>query len=114
VDPHRHLAELHPSKYGALLDGAETVGILDVRDLTAENVALRLVVLADRMYDRDLRLVAGECHWTGCSPAMLKGVAEEISPRPVPLDRPRQRGLKTDQLIHRSRNSRSADPVGLP
>jgi cell division protein ZapE len=50
---------LHPSKYGALLDGVETVAITDIRPLTDENVALRLVVLADRMYDRDLQLVAG-------------------------------------------------------
>ncbi|MFG1623724.1 cell division protein ZapE [Kribbella sp. NPDC049227] len=59
VDLHRHLAELHPSKYGALLDGVETVAITDIRPLTDENVALRLVVLADRMYDRDLPLLAG-------------------------------------------------------
>jgi cell division protein ZapE len=59
VDLHRHLAELHPSRYGALLDGIETVGITDVRPLTDENVALRLVVLADRMYDRNLPLLAG-------------------------------------------------------
>lgn len=59
VDLHRHLAELHPSKYGALLDGVETVGITDIRPLTDENVALRMVVLADRMYDRNLPLLAG-------------------------------------------------------
>ncbi|MFI7065372.1 cell division protein ZapE [Kribbella sp. NPDC050124] len=59
VDLHRHLAELHPSKYGALLDGVETVGITDIRPLTDENVALRVVVLADRMYDRNLPLLAG-------------------------------------------------------
>ena len=58
VDLHRHLAELHPSRYGALLDGVRTVGIVDVRELTDENVALRMVVLADRMYDRDIPLVA--------------------------------------------------------
>ncbi|GAA3124159.1 cell division protein ZapE [Kribbella aluminosa] len=58
VDLHRHLAELHPSKYGALLDGVETVAITDIRPLTDENVALRMVVLADRMYDRNLPLLA--------------------------------------------------------
>ncbi|GAA1600461.1 MULTISPECIES: cell division protein ZapE [Kribbella] len=58
VDLHRHLAELHPSKYGALLDGIGTVAITDIRPLTDENVALRMVVLADRMYDRDLPLLA--------------------------------------------------------
>ncbi|MEU4294270.1 cell division protein ZapE [Kribbella sp. NPDC026596] len=59
VDLHRHLAELHPSKYGALLDGVEAVAITDIRPLTDENVALRMVVLADRMYDRNLPLLAG-------------------------------------------------------
>jgi len=59
VDLHHHLAELHPSKYGALLDGVDTVAITDIRPLTDENVALRMVVLADRMYDRNLPLVAG-------------------------------------------------------
>jgi cell division protein ZapE len=58
VDLHHHLAELHPSRYGALLDGVGLVGVTDVRPLTDQNVALRLVVLADRMYDRDIPLVA--------------------------------------------------------
>jgi cell division protein ZapE len=74
VDLHRHLAELHPSKYGALLDGVETVAITDVRPLTDENVALRMVVLADRMYDRDLPLLAGGVPLDQLfSPDMLKG-----------------------------------------
>ncbi|WBQ01836.1 cell division protein ZapE [Kribbella sp. CA-293567] len=59
VDLYRQLAQLHPSKYGALLDGVTTVGITDIRELSDENVALRVVVLADRMYDRDIPLIAG-------------------------------------------------------
>jgi cell division protein ZapE len=74
VDLYRHLAELHPSKYGAFLDGVETVGILDVRELTDENIALRLVVLADRMYDRDIPLLtSGVSLDRMFSPEMLKG-----------------------------------------
>ncbi|MGH3465556.1 MAG: cell division protein ZapE [Kribbellaceae bacterium] len=74
VDLHRHLAELHPSRYGALLDGVRTVGIVDVRELTDENVALRIVVLADRMYDRDIPLLASGVPLDRMfSPAMLKG-----------------------------------------
>jgi len=70
----RHLAELHPSKYGALLDGVETVAITDIRPLTDENVALRMVVLADRMYDRNLPLLAGGVPLDQLfSPEMLKG-----------------------------------------
>ena len=37
----------------------DSVGITDIRPLTDENVALRVVVLADRMYDRNLPLLAG-------------------------------------------------------
>lgn len=52
-----HLAGLHPSRYGALLDGVRTVCWTGVRPVPDQSVALRLVVLADRMYDRDLPLV---------------------------------------------------------
>jgi cell division protein ZapE len=58
ADLTRHLAEVHPSKYGALLDGVELVCLEDVRTVEDQAVALRLVVLADRMYDRDLPVVA--------------------------------------------------------
>jgi cell division protein ZapE len=53
-----HLADVHPSKYGALLDGVRLVCLEDVRTVSDQAVALRLVVLADRMYDRDLPVVA--------------------------------------------------------
>ncbi|OHC52346.1 MAG: cell division protein ZapE [Rhodanobacter sp. RIFOXYA1_FULL_67_6] len=53
-----HLARVHPSKYGALLDGVRLVCVEDVRTVSDQAVALRLVVLADRMYDRDLPVVA--------------------------------------------------------
>lgn len=49
-----HLASLHPSRYGPLLDGVEQVVLRDVRGVDDQNVALRLVVLADRLYDRDI------------------------------------------------------------
>ncbi len=58
VDLTRHLAQVHPSKYGALLDGVSAVCLEDVRTIDDQAVALRLVVLADRMYDRDLPVVA--------------------------------------------------------
>jgi len=53
-----HLATVHPSRYGALLDGVTAVHWTGVSPVADQNVALRLVVLADRMYDRDLPLVA--------------------------------------------------------
>ncbi|MBC3761903.1 cell division protein ZapE [Quadrisphaera sp. RL12-1S] len=53
-----HLATVHPSRYGALLDGVSAVCWTGVRPVSDQSVALRLVVLGDRMYDRDLPLVA--------------------------------------------------------
>lgn len=49
-----HLAALHPSRYGGLLDGVSAVCLAGVRPVPDQAVALRLVVLADRLYDRDL------------------------------------------------------------
>jgi cell division protein ZapE len=56
----RHLATLHPSRYGALVDGVAAVHLSGVRTAPDQNVALRLVVLADRLYDRQIPvLVSG-------------------------------------------------------
>lgn len=57
-DLQRHLAQVHPSRYGAMLDGVDLVGITGVRTLTDQVQALRTVVLVDRMYDRDIAVVA--------------------------------------------------------
>jgi cell division protein ZapE len=53
-----HLASLHPSRYGALLDGVGAVVLRDVGPVTDFNVALRLVVLVDRLYDRRIPVFA--------------------------------------------------------
>ncbi len=53
-----HLARLHPSRYGALLDGVRLVCLRGVRPVADQNAALRLVVLADRLYDRNVPVVA--------------------------------------------------------
>ncbi len=53
-----HLAGVHPSRYGALLDGVSVVLWRGVRQIEDQNVALRLVALVDRMYDRDVVLRA--------------------------------------------------------
>jgi cell division protein ZapE len=58
VDLCRHLPDVHPSRYGAMLDGVSTVCLEDVREVHDQALALRLVVLADRLYDRDLPVVA--------------------------------------------------------
>jgi len=59
VDLCRHLPDVHPSRYGALLDGVSMVCLEDVREVQDQALALRLVVLADRLYDRDIPVVAG-------------------------------------------------------
>ena len=53
-----HLASLHPSRYGALVDGINQVCLTEVAPAPDQNVALRLVVLADRLYDRQIPVVA--------------------------------------------------------
>jgi cell division protein ZapE len=53
-----HLARLHPSRYGALLDGVTAVHLLGVAPVPDQNTALRLVVLADRLYDRAIPVIA--------------------------------------------------------
>jgi cell division protein ZapE len=74
VDLSRHLAEVHPSKYGALLDGVRVVCLEDVRTVDDQAVALRLVVLADRMYDRDLPVLAsGRTFDELFAPPLLQG-----------------------------------------
>lgn len=47
----QHLATLHPSKYNRLVDGITRVCLTGVKPLPDQSIALRLVVLADRLYD---------------------------------------------------------------
>jgi cell division protein ZapE len=58
--PHllEHLARVHPSRYGALTDGLRAVCLTDVRPVPDQSTALRLVVLADRLYDREVPVLA--------------------------------------------------------
>ncbi len=53
-----HLATLHPSRYGALLDGVTAVGWRGLAPLHDQSVALRLVVLVDRLYEQQIPVVA--------------------------------------------------------
>ncbi len=52
-----HLSAVHPSRYGAMLDGVSTACWTSLVPVSDQAVALRLVVLADRLYDRDVALV---------------------------------------------------------
>ena len=53
-----HLSQVHPSRYGPMLDGVSAVHLLDVAPVHDQASALRLVVLADRLYDRDIPVLA--------------------------------------------------------
>ncbi|WUG89469.1 cell division protein ZapE [Streptomyces sp. NBC_00454] len=53
-----HLARVHPSRYGALTDGITAVCLTDVGPVPDQSTALRLVVLADRLYDREIPVLA--------------------------------------------------------
>lgn len=53
-----HLARLHPSRYGALVDDLELVCLAGVVPVADQAAALRLVVLVDRLYDRDVAVAA--------------------------------------------------------
>ena len=49
-----HLASLHPSRYGALVDDVALLGLLGLQAAPDQAVALRAVVLVDRLYDRQV------------------------------------------------------------
>lgn len=53
-----HLARVHPSRYGALTDNLTAVCLTDVQAVPDQSTALRLVVLADRLYDREVPVLA--------------------------------------------------------
>lgn len=53
-----HISTLHPSRYGALLDGVRSVVLHGMRPIDDQNAALRLVVLVDRLYDRSIPVLA--------------------------------------------------------
>ncbi|POX52300.1 cell division protein ZapE [Streptomyces sp. Ru72] len=69
-----HLARVHPSRYGALTDGLKAVCLTDVRPVPDQSTALRLVVLADRLYDREVPVLASGLPFDRLfSEEMLKG-----------------------------------------
>jgi cell division protein ZapE len=53
-----HLSKVHPSRYGALCDGIGAVCLTGVEAVPDQATALRLVVLADRLYDREVPILA--------------------------------------------------------
>ncbi|MBA0052068.1 cell division protein ZapE [Streptomyces sp. AJS327] len=53
-----HLAAVHPSRYGAMVEGVAAVCLTGVCPVPDQATALRLVVLADRLYDREVPVLA--------------------------------------------------------
>jgi len=54
----KHLAGVHPSRYRQLIAGVDALVLHNVDTITEQAVALRFVVLADRLYDKDVPIVA--------------------------------------------------------
>ncbi len=55
ADLDRHLLNVHPSQFVALLAGVEAIAITGLRPITDQGEALRLVYLTDKVYDLGLR-----------------------------------------------------------
>ncbi len=53
-DLDEHLASVHPSAYGAIVEGVERVAISDLETISHQANALRWVVFVDRLYDRQI------------------------------------------------------------
>ncbi|RII17699.1 AFG1-like ATPase [Streptomyces sp. YIM 130001] len=69
-----HLAKVHPSRYGALTDGLTAVCLTGAEPVPDQSTALRLVVLADRLYDREVPVLASGVPFDQLfSEEMLKG-----------------------------------------
>jgi cell division protein ZapE len=68
------LAKLHPSRYGRLVEGVAAVHLRGVRAASDQSVALRLVALGDRLYDRDVPVaVSGQALSELFTEEMLRG-----------------------------------------
>lgn len=69
-----HLSLVHPSKYRKMVGEISALCVTDVETLTDTAQALRWVVLADRLYDRDIPVISSGVSWDVLfSPELLKG-----------------------------------------
>ncbi len=68
------ISELHPSRYGPLVDGIDLVHLSGVHPLPDQGAALRWVVLIDRIYDRSIPVRASGAPLDQIfTPEMLRG-----------------------------------------
>ncbi|MCZ2403825.1 cell division protein ZapE [Paenarthrobacter sp. Z7-10] len=69
-----HLAGVHPSRYRQLIKGIDGVVWRNVHTITEQSVALRFVVLADRLYDSDIPILASGVPFDALfTPEMMAG-----------------------------------------
>ena len=69
-----HLSTLHPSKYRALVSGLSAVCVSQLETITDQAIALRWVVLADRLYDQDIKVLTSGVKLDELfAPELLKG-----------------------------------------
>ena len=52
------LSRVHPSRYRELVKDVDVIALHDVKTITEQATALRFVVFADRLYDKDVPVVA--------------------------------------------------------
>jgi cell division protein ZapE len=53
-----HLSRVHPSRYRQLIKDVDVLALHEVQTITNQATALRFVVLADRLYDKDVPILA--------------------------------------------------------
>ncbi|MGO4385576.1 cell division protein ZapE [Specibacter sp. RAF43] len=69
-----HLSGVHPSRYRKMLDGIDAVVWRNVHTISEQAVALRFVVLADRLYDKDVPIMgSGAAMDALFTPEMMTG-----------------------------------------
>jgi cell division protein ZapE len=95
-----HLASLHPVRYGDLLAGVTGVFWRGVAPVADQSTALRVVVLADRLYDSEVPVTASGTPFDELFPAELlsggyrKKYLRAVS-RLIALSREREAGCPT-------------------
>jgi len=53
-----HLSKVHPSRYRQMIQDVDVLALHHVETITNQATALRFVVLADRLYDKDVPILA--------------------------------------------------------
>ncbi|UVY83152.1 cell division protein ZapE [Brachybacterium sp. NBEC-018] len=66
-----HLATLHPSRYGALIDEVTAAHVTGLHVLSHHHHALRFVVLVDRLYDREVPMLLSAEDDAGVVPTLF-------------------------------------------